>query len=86
MSSNVARHAGCFGDVGPLISFNVRGVDEPLEVIGLARGRDLPASGDGRAMSRPGREGPRPRRRAYAFAIALTGSEPIGLTMVMRHR
>ena len=27
-----------------LLEVSVRGVDEPIEVIGLARGRDLPAS------------------------------------------
>jgi adenylate cyclase len=44
VSSDVARDAGCLGDVGPLISWNVRGVDEPLQMIDLARGRDLPLS------------------------------------------
>ena len=43
MSEEVARHAGCLDDAGPAISVNVRGVDEPMSVIGVTRGRDLPA-------------------------------------------
>ena len=44
MSSDVARHAGCLGDVGPVLTVNVRGVDDPMEVVGVFRGRDLPTS------------------------------------------
>jgi adenylate cyclase len=44
MSGDVARYAGCLNDAGPIISVNVRGIDDPLEVVGVARGRDLPAS------------------------------------------
>jgi len=44
MSADVARHAGCLEDAGPPISVNVRGVEEPMDVIGVTRGRDLPAS------------------------------------------
>jgi adenylate cyclase len=44
MSSDVARYAGCLDDAGPLISVNVRGVEAPMDVIGVLRGRDLPAS------------------------------------------
>ena len=44
MSEEVARFAGCLDDAGPAMSVNVRGVDEPMSVIGVTRGRDLPAS------------------------------------------
>ena len=44
MSAEVARHAGCLDDAGPAMTVNVRGVDEPMSMIGVARGRDLPAS------------------------------------------
>jgi adenylate cyclase len=43
LSSEVARHAGA-QDLGPAMTVNVRGVDEPMQLIGVARGRDLPAS------------------------------------------
>ena len=44
MSAEVAAHAGCSGDVGPVLTVTVRGVEEAMEVIGVTRGRDLPAS------------------------------------------
>jgi len=44
MSSEVANFAGCHDDVGPMLTVNVRGVEEPMQVVGVARGRDLPAS------------------------------------------
>jgi adenylate cyclase len=44
MSADVARYAGCLDDAGPTITVNVRGVEEPMEVVGVTRGRDLPAS------------------------------------------
>jgi hypothetical protein len=43
MSEEVARHAGCLDDAGPAMSVTVRGVEEPMSVIGVTRGRDLPA-------------------------------------------
>ncbi len=44
MSADVARYAGCLDDAGPTITVNVRGVEDPMEVVGVTRGRDLPAS------------------------------------------
>ncbi len=44
MSAEVAQYAGCSADVGPALTVTIRGVEEPMEVIGVARGRDLPAS------------------------------------------
>jgi adenylate cyclase len=44
MSSDVATYAGCLDDAGPVLIVNVRGVDAPMEVVGIMRGRDLPAS------------------------------------------
>lgn len=44
MSSDVARYAGCLDEVGPATTVSVRGVDEPMQVFGILRGRDLPAS------------------------------------------
>ncbi len=44
ISSEVAGYAGCADDLGPALTVNVRGVEEPMDVIGVARGRDLPAS------------------------------------------
>jgi adenylate cyclase len=44
MSSDVATYAGCLDDAGPVLIVNVRGVDAPMEVVGVMRGRDLPAS------------------------------------------
>jgi adenylate cyclase len=43
-SSDVARYAGCLEEAGPPTTVSVRGVEEPMQVIGVARGRDLPAS------------------------------------------
>ena len=60
MSAEVARHAGCLDDAGPVMTVSVRGVDEPMSVIGVTRGRDLPASilssseEDEKTMSRGG--------------------------------
>lgn len=44
LSAEVARHAGCADDLGPAKSVDVRGVDEAMQVYGVTRGRDLPAS------------------------------------------
>ena len=44
MSAEVASHAGCLEETGPLLIVKVRGVPEPMQLIGVARGRDLPAS------------------------------------------
>jgi len=44
LSRAVAERAGWNADPESLLEVSVRGVDEPIEVIGLARGRDLPAS------------------------------------------
>ena len=44
MSADVARHAGCLENAGPVMTVQVRGMDEPLPVVAVARGRDLPAS------------------------------------------
>jgi adenylate cyclase len=44
MSSDVASYAGCLDDAGPVLIVNVRGVEAAMEVVGVMRGRDLPAS------------------------------------------
>jgi adenylate cyclase len=44
MSSDVARHAGCLEEAGPVLIVDVRGVKGSMEVVGVLRGRDLPAS------------------------------------------
>ena len=44
MSSDVASYAGCLEEAGPVLIVNVRGVEAPMEVVGILRGRDLPAS------------------------------------------
>ena len=44
MSSDVARHAQCLDDAGPVLIVDVRGVEGTMEVVGVMRGRDLPAS------------------------------------------
>jgi adenylate cyclase len=44
MSSDIARHAGCLDEAGPVLTVKVRGVDDPMEVVGVVRGRDLPTS------------------------------------------
>jgi adenylate cyclase len=45
MSADVARHAGCLDDAGPADDGEACVVvDEPMSVIGVTRGRDLPAS------------------------------------------
>jgi adenylate cyclase len=44
LSRAVAERAGWNADPESLLEVSVRGVDEPIEVIGLVRGRDLPAS------------------------------------------
>jgi adenylate cyclase len=44
MSGDVASHAGCLDDAGPVLIVNVRGMEAPMEVVGIMRGRDLPAS------------------------------------------
>ena len=60
MSSDVASYADCLDDAGPVMIVNVRGVEAPMEVIGVTRGRDLPASILAAAPPRA----PRPRRSA----------------------
>ncbi len=44
MSSDVASYAGCLKDTGPILIVKVRGVEKPMQLIGVSRGRDLPAS------------------------------------------
>jgi adenylate cyclase len=44
MSSDVATSADCLDEAGPVLIVNVRGVDAPMEVVCIMRGRDLPAS------------------------------------------
>ena len=55
MSSDVATFAGCLDEAGPVLIVNVRGVDAPMEVVGIMRGRDLPAS----ILAAADSEGPR---------------------------
>jgi adenylate cyclase len=61
MSTDVARHAGCLDDAGPVLTVHVRGVDDPMEVVGVFRGRDLPTSillaADNEEEKTPGRFG-----------------------------
>jgi adenylate cyclase len=63
MSSDVARYAGCLNDAGPLLTVSVRGVDDPMEVVGVFRGRDLPTSILMSAESEDERAAERPRAR-----------------------
>ena len=44
MSSDVASYAGCLKDAGTILIVKVRGVAQPMQLIGVSRGRDLPAS------------------------------------------
>jgi adenylate cyclase len=44
MSAEVASYAGCLNDAGPILIVKVRGVAQPMQLIGVQRGRDLPAS------------------------------------------
>jgi adenylate cyclase len=44
LSRRVARHAGWDADGQFSATVDVRGVNEPVEVVGVARGRDLPAA------------------------------------------
>jgi adenylate cyclase len=44
MSADVATYAGCLKEVGPILIVKVRGVAEPMNLVGVGRGRDLPAS------------------------------------------
>ena len=44
MSTAVAKHAGCLDAFGEAETVNVRGLSEPLQIVTVARGRDLPAS------------------------------------------
>ena len=44
MSVDVAQNAGCLDDFATTSTVSVRGVGEPMMVIAVARGRDLPAS------------------------------------------
>jgi adenylate cyclase len=60
MSADVARYAGCLKEAGPGETVAVRGIEDPMQVFGVLRGRDLPASillaaeiEDQRAAKRP---------------------------------
>jgi adenylate cyclase len=44
MSADVARNAGYLDDLPPSTTVNVRGVAEPMQIICVSRGRDLPVS------------------------------------------
>jgi adenylate cyclase len=44
MSAEVAKHAGFLDQFPPPELVNVRGIADPMHVIGVTRGRDLPAS------------------------------------------
>ncbi|MFM9848317.1 MAG: adenylate/guanylate cyclase domain-containing protein [Hyphomicrobiaceae bacterium] len=44
MSADVARHAGFLEDLPASATVNVRGVAEPMQIICVSRGRDLPVS------------------------------------------
>ena len=44
MSADVARHAGYLDDLPTAATVNVRGVAEPMQIICVSRGRDLPVS------------------------------------------
>lgn len=44
MSADVARHAGFVDDLPASSTVNVRGVAEPMQIICVSRGRDLPVS------------------------------------------
>lgn len=44
MSADVARNAGYLDDLPAAASVNVRGVTEPMQIICVSRGRDLPVS------------------------------------------
>lgn len=44
LSSEVARYADCLEEAGPVLIVDVRGVKEPMEVVGVLHGRDLPSS------------------------------------------
>lgn len=60
LSRRVARYAGWEGDGHLAASVDVRGVAEPVEVLGVTRGRDLPAD----ILAIGAGEKERPRRRA----------------------
>jgi len=55
MSADVAGYAGCLDEAGPILIVNVRGVEAAMEVVGVLRGRDLPAS----ILAAADAEGPR---------------------------
>jgi adenylate cyclase len=44
MSTVVAKHAGCHDVLVEAETVNVRGLSEPLQIVSVPRGRDLPAS------------------------------------------
>jgi adenylate cyclase len=44
MSATVAQYAGCHDVLVEAETVNVRGLSEPLQIITVPRGRDLPAS------------------------------------------
>lgn len=44
MSADIARHAGFLDDLPAAATVNVRGVAEPMQIICVSRGRDLPVS------------------------------------------
>jgi adenylate cyclase len=55
MSADVATYANCLEEAGPVLIVNVRGVEAPMEVVGVLRGRDLPPS----ILAAADAEGPR---------------------------
>jgi adenylate cyclase len=63
MSAEVAGHAGCASDIGPSLTVTVRGVEEPIAVIGVERGRDLPTSILAPVEGEEEKVGPRPGAR-----------------------
>jgi adenylate cyclase len=70
LSEDVARHAGCLDDLGQSMMVSVNGVAEPMQVVGVARGRDLPvailAFTEGEDEKSAPREQERERERASA--------------------
>jgi adenylate cyclase len=56
VSADAARFAGFLDQLGSVETVEVRGVNAPMEVVAIARGRDLPAEGPRNAAQRLGRE------------------------------
>jgi adenylate cyclase len=59
ISAEAARYAGHMDDIGPALTVNVRGMEEPMQVIGVPRGRDLPATILAEIDGEDGRTAPR---------------------------